>query len=79
MPRRDKWVKRWQVPSSSEAGRYWTVAIDRDGNWGCSCPVWKFRRQECHHIRTVQGREGEGKQGETGQIRVGRVSTDTGR
>jgi len=51
--RRDKWVKRWQVPSSSDSG-VWTVAVDADGNYGCSCPVWRFRRQECHHIKMVK-------------------------
>lgn len=51
--KQDKWVKRWKVPSSSGNGDY-TVAIDKDGNYGCSCPVWKFRRQECHHIKLVK-------------------------
>jgi hypothetical protein len=51
--RRDKWLKRWQVPSSSDNG-VWTVAVDADGNYGCSCPVWRFRRQECHHIKMVK-------------------------
>lgn len=53
----DKWVKRWQVPKSSGDG-HWVVAIDRDGNYGCSCPVWKFKRQECHHIKLVKQGDG---------------------
>lgn len=52
----DKWVKRWEVPRSDKEG-VWVVAVDRDGQYGCSCPVWKFKRQVCHHIRQVQ--EGE--------------------
>ncbi|GAH80784.1 unnamed protein product, partial [marine sediment metagenome] len=32
----------------------WIVAIDNDGHYGCSCPVWKFKRQECHHIKLVK-------------------------
>lgn len=58
----NRWVKRWEVPSSSGNG-IWVVAIDINGNYGCSCPVWKFRRQECHHIKLVKmggGRELEG-------------------
>lgn len=58
----DKWVKRWN------AGK-WTVAIDKDGLWGCSCPAWKFQRLPfaeripCHHIVEIQ-RNGENeKQG----------------
>jgi hypothetical protein len=50
---KDKWVKRWKVPKSNGDGD-WIVAIDGDGNYGCSCPVWKFKRQECHHIRLVK-------------------------
>ena len=49
----DKWIKRFKVQSSSGNGDY-IVAIDREGNYGCSCPVWKFRRQECHHIKQVK-------------------------
>jgi len=54
-----KWVKRWEVPKSDGVG-YWIVAIDEDSNYGCSCPVWKFRRQECHHIRLVKEGHYEG-------------------
>ena len=48
-----KWIKKWKVKSSSRNG-YYVVAIDKDGNYGCSCPVWKFRRKECHHIIKVK-------------------------
>ncbi len=50
---KDKWVERWKLPKSNGDGE-WIVAIDEAGNYGCSCPVWKFRRQECHHIRLVK-------------------------
>ena len=48
-----KWIKKWKVPSSSGNGT-WTVSLSDEGTWGCSCPVWKFRRQECHHIKLVK-------------------------
>jgi len=48
-----KWIKKWKVQSSSGNGNY-IVSIDVNGNYGCSCPVWKFRRQECHHIVKVK-------------------------
>ena len=51
--KKDRWLKRWEVPRSSGDGN-WIVAIDKDGNYGCSCPVWKFKRQECHHIKLVK-------------------------
>lgn len=60
----DKWVKRWKVPNSNGDGT-WTVAVDKDGNYGCSCPAWKFQglpfaeRVACHHIVEVQRNGGE--------------------
>ncbi len=55
--RKDKWVKRWKVEGSN--GNIWTVAIDKDGNYGCSCPIWKFKREECHHILQIKNNGGE--------------------
>ena len=49
----ERWIKHWMVPRSSGEGD-WTVAIDKNGVYGCSCPVWKFRRLECHHIKQVK-------------------------
>jgi len=54
----DKWVKRWQVPKSSGDG-FWTVAIDKEGNYACSCPVWKLKRLECHHILEIKQNGGQ--------------------
>jgi len=52
-----KWIKKWKVQSFSGNGEY-TVSIDKDGNYGCSCPAWIFRRQECHHIQSVKNGNG---------------------
>ncbi|MBV6343626.1 SWIM zinc finger family protein [Candidatus Magnetobacterium casensis] len=52
----DKWVNRWPVPRSDGKGN-WIVAVDKDGNWGCSCPVWKFGRKECKHIGAIKSGE----------------------
>jgi len=51
-----KWKKKWKVPKSSGDG-YWTVSVSEDGKWGCSCPVWIYRRRECHHIKGSPGEE----------------------
>ena len=48
----DQWVKRWKVLSESSDSVY-TVALHKEGHYGCSCPHWKFRRKECKHIRQV--------------------------
>lgn len=47
-----KWLYHWQIESSS-SDKVWTVAADEDGQFGCDCPVWKFKRQECKHIQHV--------------------------
>jgi len=47
-----KWIRRWQIDGSK--GKVWVVSEDRNGDFGCSCPVWKFRRIQCHHIKAVQ-------------------------
>lgn len=46
-----RWVQSWQMPSESRAGVEYTVSVSDDGTWGCSCPRWKFKRVECHHIQ----------------------------
>jgi len=46
------WVKKWKVEGST--GNVYTVSVDKNNNYGCSCPVWKFRRQECKHIAQVK-------------------------
>ena len=48
------WIKKWEVSGSN--GKIWIVSLADDGHWGCSCPVWKFRRVECHHIQEVQSK-----------------------
>jgi hypothetical protein len=47
-----RWVKKWEIQGSK--GDIYTVAQDADGNFGCSCPVWKFKREECKHIKQVK-------------------------
>lgn len=55
MARKDKWVRRWKVESDNGNGTY-TVAVDKDDNWGCSCRAWTrtFPRKDCKHIRRVK-------------------------
>ncbi len=58
-----KWVKKWTVESWSmtrgrnEYDRVYTVSLSFDGEWGCSCPRWKFKREECKHIREIKEAE----------------------
>ncbi|RME69357.1 MAG: hypothetical protein D6784_18590, partial [Chloroflexi bacterium] len=48
------WVKKWDVPSASRPGQSYRVSMNKNGGWGCTCPQWKYRRQECRHIRLVR-------------------------
>lgn len=48
-----KWIKKWNVESESGNGNY-VVSLSDQNIWGCSCPAWKFRRQECKHIMRVK-------------------------
>jgi len=38
---------------SSTGSRKYKVSYGNDGAWGCSCPAWKFRREECKHISEI--------------------------
>jgi len=49
---KNKWIQKWYIDGSK--GKTWTVAMDADGNYGCSCPVWRFKRIQCHHIEAVK-------------------------
>ena len=48
-----KWVKKWHIKSES-SNREYVVSLSDENIWGCSCPAWKFRRQECKHIVRVK-------------------------
>ena len=72
--KKDKWIKRWKINGSN--GNTWTVAIDKDGNYGCSCPIWKFKRKECHHILQVKQNGGseikyrDARPGNVGEVTI---------
>lgn len=50
--KKDKWIKRWDVVGSNDNA--WRVAVDKNGNYGCSCPRWKFKREQCKHIQYIK-------------------------
>jgi hypothetical protein len=56
MAKKDKWIKRWSVESFTNPDQKYNVAVDREGNHGCSCPAWRFQRKTnpiCKHIHFV--------------------------
>lgn len=56
-----RWVRRWQVRKNASDTTY-VVAMQSDGQWGCSCPAWKFGRTipnstvraDCKHISMIK-------------------------
>jgi hypothetical protein len=48
-----KWIEKIPVDSDSSDLTY-IVGIAATGEYGCSCPHWKFRRQSCKHIERVK-------------------------
>lgn len=56
-----KWIEKWNVTSESNPNKTYVVSLSELGIWGCSCPVWKFRRQECKHIQQIKNNGGKGR------------------
>lgn len=52
-----KWTRFFEVPSESRSNLAYIVSMgEGEGNWGCSCPRWIYRREDCKHIKAVQTR-----------------------
>lgn len=51
--KQDYWQHRWYVPSESDPAKEYVVALSQDGKWGCTCPVYRFRKMACKHIQAV--------------------------
>jgi len=47
-----RWLTSWSVTSSTGVHKY-KVSYGQDGSWGCSCPIWKYKRNECKHIKEI--------------------------
>jgi len=49
------WVRdESRCPYPINQPNYYIVSETIDGEWQCSCPAWKFRRKQCHHIKKAQ-------------------------
>ena len=42
---------KWEVPSSSNPSKTYTVERKANGTWSCTCPQYLYRKQECKHIK----------------------------
>ena len=43
-----------EVRSETTPGVTYIVREMPDGTWGCSCPAFAFKQQECKHIRKIK-------------------------
>jgi len=43
-------VNQWEIPSSSDKTKVYTVIKKADGTFDCTCPQFKFRKKTCKHI-----------------------------
>jgi hypothetical protein len=42
--------KQWQIASSKDPNKKYTVKYSDDGRWTCTCPHFTFRKVQCKHI-----------------------------
>ena len=47
-------MRSWRVPSETKPGVEYTVTLNDDGTWSCTCPHYTYRRTECKHILKVR-------------------------
>ena len=47
---------QWQVPSSSNPSKSYTVSLTMADEWQCSCPGWTTHmpRRDCKHIKQMR-------------------------
>ena len=43
-------VKQWEIASSSDKSKVYTVTQKGDGSFTCTCPQFVFRKKVCKHI-----------------------------
>lgn len=43
-------VKQWEIASSSDKSKVYTVTQKADGSFTCTCPQFVFRKKVCKHI-----------------------------
>ncbi|HCR70737.1 MAG TPA: hypothetical protein DIW23_04780 [Anaerolineae bacterium] len=53
-PKSSIWETFYECPSQSRANLSYIVATNQSEQWGCSCPRWIYKREECKHIREVK-------------------------
>lgn len=51
-------VRQWNMPSSTNAAKTYTVRMYADASFSCNCPRWTFKRagqpRACPHIIAIQ-------------------------
>ncbi len=60
--------QKWDIRSESDPSIFYRVSRRSSGEYECSCPVWKFKRQECKHIRKIK-EGGSSCKADSGEVR----------
>jgi len=47
-------VNQWDIPSSSDKNKVYTVTKKANGSFECTCPQFKFRKKICKHIKECE-------------------------
>jgi hypothetical protein len=60
---KEGYTRRFEVDSFTHSGQHYVVALNLNGNWECSCPVYIYRRRQCKHVDLVLSTLGTGVRG----------------
>ena len=65
-----RWAEIWIVESESRPGQFYNVGRTKAGDYGCSCPQWKFKRSLCKHINLVMHHLAGNLQGQPAAVEI---------
>ena len=47
-----KWIAKWVIKGLK--GETFIVRRNPEGQFSCTCPIWRYRRHECKHIQEIK-------------------------
>ena len=48
--------KQWLIESSSDKTKKYTISLQNNGSWTCTCPQYVYRKAECRHIKQCKNK-----------------------
>ncbi|MHA1491988.1 MAG: hypothetical protein ACTSRI_20330 [Promethearchaeota archaeon] len=49
-------ARQWEITSSRDPSKKYTVILQEDSNWICSCPHYTFRKTDYRHIKDCKNK-----------------------